>query len=138
MNSQDLAKHGFTRWAAFNLAEEGALLATLPSRPGVYALRWSRVFGRFRGESDIVYIGSAINARGLRKRIRHYFRPGKTQRTSQRIRQLLGLLNDLEFSWVERSDPVEARSLERKLLAEYADDHIELPPLDRQGGDIWE
>jgi hypothetical protein len=61
MKSSELTKYGFGVWAAFNRKNESALLSSLPSSPGVYAIRCSKDYTRRVGRSDILYFGSATN-----------------------------------------------------------------------------
>ncbi len=134
MNSADLLGRGFQTWKPFRLSQESSLLAGLPNEPGVYVLRSPRPFGRYRGSSDIVYIGSTADSKGMKHRIRFYFHPGPTQETNMRIRGKLDLVDDLEIGWKSTADPELARCLEGDLLADYERDHLELPPFNRQTG----
>jgi len=61
-----------------------------PTRSGVYVIRMAggRRFGRLRGESDILYIGSTEAKRELRQRLRQYLHPGPTQWTNKRVNEL--------------------------------------------------
>lgn len=133
MNSTDLADLGFRSWRSFSLSDEKNLLDSLPRQMGVYAIRDTFHFGRYRGDSDIVYFGSTINSDGLRRRIRFYFHPGPSQHTSQRIRKILDQIPTLQIAWIQSEMPKEARSLEKTLLARYFNEHLELPPFNRQG-----
>ena len=133
LNSSQLVDYGFVTWRSFSLIQENALLTVLPKQMGVYVIRDSKNFGRYKGESDIVYIGSTISSRGLKRRIRFYFHPGQTQHTSQRIHNLLRRIHTLEISWICYQSGVDARNLEKKLLNQYHSDHHELPPFNRQG-----
>jgi len=133
MNNEDLKSFGFARWIGFSLLEESVVLENLPKHIGVYAIRDKTGFGRYRGTSDLVYFGSAINQNGLRQRIRLYFHPGPTQQTSQRIHRILEEITTLQIAWVLSSEKEEAKSLETQLLAKYCDDHMELTPFNRQG-----
>jgi excinuclease UvrABC nuclease subunit len=132
MDSTDLRAHGFIEWHQFARIAETALLSKVPSSFGVYALRRTRRFGRFVGDSDIAYIGSAASPKGLRGRIMQYFHPGPSQSTNRRILSLLGRLGDVQLSFVPTNSQQEATSLERSLLADYESDHAELPPLNRR------
>ena len=132
MNSNDLAKKGFQIWYRFSKETEQSLISILPISTGVYVIRREHPFGRLFGQSDIFYIGSATNIRGLKGRIRQYFHPGPSQKTNQRILALLESLNDLELSFLECFSPIEAKNLEKILLYLYEDEHGELPPLNRR------
>ncbi len=128
MKSSDLSKYGLTSWTVFSLAAEKALLALTPERPGVYVLRCCREYQRVNGSSDILYVGSATNAQGLRTRIRQYFHPGPTQTTNKRIRALVGDCSDFEVAFVQTASIPEAKMLEALILEAYERDHRELPP----------
>ena len=132
MKSSDLKSHGFTKWIPFSLEEKDRVLSALPREKGTYVIRKLTEFGRLMGSSDIIYIGSAINNDGIRSRVRHYFHPGPTQLTSQRINSLFSRILDLEISWVTETPTNLARGLETQLLEIYKGDHIELPPLNRR------
>ena len=114
------------------MIQEDALLTVLPKQMGVYVIRDSKNFGRYKGESDIVYIGSTVSSGGLKRRIRLYFHPGQTQHTSQRIHKMLRQIHTLEISWICSLSGVDARRIEKKLLTQYHSDHFELPPFNRQ------
>jgi len=131
MLSKDLHKRGFSEWLPFTLVEQPRLIGELPQSDGVYVIRSSRSFGRYRGESDIVYVGSSTNATGgLKGRAKFFFRPGRSQYTSLRIKALLDRAEELEISF-RVCLAIEARSLEKGILKQYVDDHWELPPYNR-------
>lgn len=132
MNSTDLIPPGFREWAPFNLQAEKVTLAHTPRQCGVYVVRSPRPFGRFRGESDIVYVGSASNANGLKRRIRSYFHPGPSMRTSLRIRSKLDLIDDLHISCRITLASEDPRDIEHEILLAYEREHLELPPFNRQ------
>lgn len=133
LKSSQLVDYGFVTWRSFSLIQENALLTVLPKQMGVYVIRDSKNFGRYQGESDIVYIGSTTSSRGLKRRIRFYFHPGQTQHTSQRIHKMLKHIHTLEISWIRSNAGEDARRIEKKLLNQYFTDHLELPPFNRQG-----
>jgi len=130
MNSEALGPFGFATWHPLNLSVEKSLLALLPSRTGVYAIRCcnsQRVFGA----SDLVYFGKATNADGLKTRIRQYFHPGHGNRTSLRIRAEFACCTDFELSWIEfpAHQAVKAEAL---LIASYEKAHGALPPWNKR------
>ena len=133
MDSCDLTQFGFIAWQAIDATNEKALLVTLPEKFGVYVIRRVQPIGRFQGESDIAYIGKATNAGGLRRRIYQYFHPGPTQTTNQRILAMIAHSNAFQLSNVICETAEEATALEHRLLSQYDSDHLELPPLNRQG-----
>jgi hypothetical protein len=77
-----LTNRGFRVCANFTRIDEREVLAALPTDPGVYAILLAESQHRRRGESDISYIGRAVNQNGLRGRVRQYFHPGPTQSTN--------------------------------------------------------
>ena len=132
MNTNELAEIGFNTWFLFNISNRENLLNTLPTNFGVYVIAIDQPFGRFIGESDIVYIGSTIRKNGgIRTRIKEHFKPGKSQQTNKRISELLNTNIFLRFSVVSKRKPNNARELEKKLLNKYVKQHGELPPLNR-------
>ena len=132
MRSDDLAVQGFGKWYPFNKSAKRRLIAALPNKPGVYAVRSCRDYSRCTGSSDILYIGSAANYRGLKNRIGQYFSPGPTQTTNIRILGLVGDSADFEIAFATVPSAREAKPLEASLLALYEKDHFELPPQNRR------
>ena len=118
MISSQLPK-GFSNW--YQLDDEGRKNA--PSRSGTYIIRLKggHVFGRLKGKSDIVYMGSTVN---LRRRFYQFLHPA-SQLTNQRINNLAKRY-DFEIAWLENDEP---RILEHNLLRQYLGEHDELPPL---------
>jgi hypothetical protein len=133
MTSHELADEGFDTWYAFSLQTEQQVLEALPDdATGVYVIRDKRKFGRYRGESDIVYVGCAPK-QDLKKRISLYFRGHETQLTNKRIHDRLKLIDSLEISCLPCAG-AKAESIERELLRRYEDAHLELPPFNEQRG----
>jgi excinuclease UvrABC nuclease subunit len=128
VKSSDLTKYGFGAWLPFSRANEPLLLPQLPTRPGAYVIRRSTPYQRRKGLSDILYFGSAANARGLKNRLSQYFHPGPTQRTNIRILNLVGGSSDFEVSVVTTDSIPDAKFLESTLLEAYEAEHGELPP----------
>jgi len=120
MISKDLDQQ-FCSWTDL---VDGAL-AGVPEDQGVYVfrLKGGKVFGRLRGESDILYIGST--KKGLRSRIYQYLHPGPTQWTNIRVGKLREKYQ-IELSWSKDRNP---KAAEHNLLVRYFRDHDELPPL---------
>lgn len=92
------------------------VLENMPNTPGVYAIRGPR---RRAYPSDIIYIGSAANARGLHGRIHQYFHPGSGQRTARRIHQRITTEQDLEISYSTTDTWADAKCLEAQLLYRF-------------------
>ncbi len=128
MNSAFLAKVGFMHWLPFNRQGERRLLDRAPQQPGVYVVRRRTPYPRTVGESDIMYIGVAVNEKGLNMRLRQYFHPGPTQKTNRRILGIVGTSDQHEVAWVRTESKAKARSLEAELLEEYEKQHHQLPP----------
>ena len=97
MTTQDLQVNGFAHWGRFNRRAKAELLKRVPRAFGVYIIRKTEPVKRSRGESDIVYVGSACNQNGLRGRINQYYSPGPTQFTNRRILELVGESDDYEI-----------------------------------------
>ena len=81
-------------------------LGDVPHKPGVYLHRDR--FGR------VIYVGKA---RDLRKRLAHYFTPGKQMRADLKTRALIEAIYD--FDWHTVGSEPEALLLEGKLIKEY-------------------
>lgn len=129
MNSTHLSQFEkqFSKWYPFN--KQG--IKNAPGQPGVYVIRTaqSQRFGRLKGESDILYIGSCEARKGLRQRLQHYLHPGPTQWTNRRVNQLAKKYQ-MEVAWCVCDEP---RNFEHDLLIRYLKDHDELPPFNRAG-----
>jgi hypothetical protein len=128
VDSSELAREGFSSWRPFSLASERELLAAAPEAFGVYAVRCLDRHKTRLGQSDLVYIGSAANQRGLKGRIRQYFHYGPTQRTNQRIIRLVGQSTRYEIAFTVSTSPSEVKLLEALLLQRYEAAHGQLPP----------
>jgi len=64
MVSSHLPEYGFENWLPFTPTRGADLLSRVPRKPGVYVIRSQEPYGRVRGVSDILYIGSAVNQKG--------------------------------------------------------------------------
>ena len=126
MDSYTLYKYGFKNWYKLTDIRLGEI--TPPSEPGTYVLRLNRSFGRLRGQSDILYIGSTSN---IYHRIIENYLEGRGGKTTQRIRYYIfdrEYLELIEISWVTTDNP---KQLEEELLKKYEEEHHELPPWNR-------
>jgi len=114
---------GVSEWHPFN--EE--TVKSAPKQSGIYIFRMaqSKCFGRLKGETDILYIGSTEYKGGLRERLQRYLRPGHKPGTNKRI-HAIAKKYDMEIAWCLCG---EASNLELELLGQYFVDHDELPPL---------
>jgi len=132
MQSSNLTNYRFLDWLPFSTETQNQLIPALPSKIGVYVIKYKSEFGRFIGESDIVYIGSTTNKGGLKARIRQYFHPGPTQLTNIRINEMLSRKIGFSISFKTTFTKEEARETENLLLGMYYQDHLELPPQNRR------
>jgi hypothetical protein len=128
MTTGDLGARGFHGWSKFNRPSKSEVLKSLPCKFGVYVLRGTTAIGRIPGASDIAYIGSACNQRGLQGRIRQYFSPGPSQLTNRRIIGIIGDSAEYEIGWCEVTAKSEAVALEQ-----FFEQHGERPPLSLKG-----
>ena len=124
MDSRQVSRtcKGISGWYPLNKDS----LKHAPISHGIYVFRIAqgKCFGRFKGESDILYIGSAEGSRGLKGRLPQYFSPGRTQWTNTRILAMTKKY-PMEVAWCPSAEP---RNLELELLRRYFEDHDELPP----------
>jgi len=99
-----------------------------PAKPGVYKFRLDREISRLCGASDLLYVGKTGS---LASRLKQH-RPARTDGTGVGLackhieKRNLGVV---QVAWHPCNDAQEAAGLESKLLAEYKDNHLELPPL---------
>jgi hypothetical protein len=112
------------------------ILQDAPKKPGIYVFRLSgkQPVQRVKGQSDIVYVGCTTRGKGtIRRRLREHLTEKKIERNTahylQRVQKEVG---KLEVSWKVLGTHRDAMDVERILLAEYEEDHIEFPPLNRQ------
>lgn len=127
MNSKYLLQSGFS--GSVRLKIEGEQnFEKIPIKAAVYALVYQKLFRRLKGNSDIIYIGSTFNRRGLRKRIRQFLHPGPTQTTSIRVNALIREIGSVAVYW-RLMNKRNVRKKEKSLLKKYYNDHRELPPL---------
>src|SRR5439155_27277555 len=85
-------------------------VGSLPHKPGIYLMR-----DRF---GTVLYVGKA---RGLRKRVSHYFQPSRRLGWDVKFRALVEAVHDLDFH-VVRGEP-EALWLEGALIREFHPAH---------------
>lgn len=128
MNSEDLSKMDFSEWRVFNRRTKKELLRAAPQSVGVYAIRRDTSFSQARGASDILYVSSAANQKGLYGRIGQYLSPGPTQWTNKRILALVAEMIIFEISWLVTDTIANSKALEQELLELYLHEHGELPP----------
>jgi hypothetical protein len=117
---------GDIEWSEWYPIDLQSVTALVPDKPGVYEVRADFEFGRLKGHSRIVTIGSAN--RSLRQRlIRQRF--ANTERFMNRAEKLLYRAgHTLEFRYATTAGGQVARQMEAKRLEEYEKEHWELPP----------
>lgn len=102
---------------------------------GAYAFRLKKPFPRLKGESQVVYIGMCNqnpkrNKRpGLWHRLNNYRQ--NLMGGSMRLRLLAGHVggaDQIEYAYEFCDNP---REMEKALLEDYFERHLELPPLNR-------
>lgn len=128
MNSSDLNKNNLV-WTNFTLKNKEGILERSTLDIGVYIIRTDKSFGRLKGSSDILYIGKTNTKGGFKTRMKQYFNPGPSQLTNIRINNFLNNNHVfMEILFLKDNDP---ESLERDLLKKYMEEHLELPPFNR-------
>jgi hypothetical protein len=102
---------------------------------GVYAFRLKSEFGRLKGASQVLYIGmcnqnAEVNRRsGLWHRLQNYRQTNDgASRRLKDVEAAFGGRSHLEYSYVHCDSP---REVEKALLADYFERHLEFPPLNR-------
>jgi hypothetical protein len=102
---------------------------------GVYAFRLKFAFGRLKGVSQVLYIGSCkqnqeVNKRpGLWHRLQNYRQNNDgASRRLKAVEEDFGGRSSIEYSYVTCDSP---REVEEALLNDYFERHLELPPLNR-------
>ena len=116
-------------WTAWYPLQAQPLAVNVPDKPGIYEIRADYKFGRLRGSSRVVYIGSA--ARGpkpsLRKRIGpRVTNPERYLSTAEKFLVRAG--HALEFRFSPARDGKTAKVIEIQRLMDYQSDHWEAPP----------
>ena len=114
------------RWSAWHSFDAEIAGISVPAEPGVYEVRAALEFGRIKGSSPVVTIGSAIAS--LKKRLCEQ-RFGNALRYQNRAEKwLVQAGHTLEFRYTTTGSGQEARYLEALRLMEYENEHWELPP----------
>ena len=123
VKGMDGIKIRFDGWVPFD-----DILDYADKKAGVYEIRMKdgRKFGRVRGESDIVYIGSTTKS--FKSRFRGYMKPGRDQPTNQHVKWF-SKKYEIEVAFLLIGKP---RLYESLLIDTYIADHDELPPLNHQ------
>jgi len=93
----------------------------IPSSPGVYQVHTEFHFGRLKGTSNVVYIGSTYNLWNTLHQ-RRVVEPS----AAEKILWIHNHVLEVRFMASESLD--KARTFEQSLLEEYEKEHWELPP----------
>jgi hypothetical protein len=106
----------------------GIAFKSAPTSPGVYVFQLAegKSIHRLKGGSGIIYVGSTARGRGgLKQRLRNHTK-------SSFLNLIRTEIGDVEVSW--RVVPTHERALfeEAQILWKYLQDHLELPPMNRQ------
>ncbi len=120
----------------------GRSSAQAPAQPGVYMFRLDRSIPRLFGDSDLLYIGGtkSLSRRFKQHRIARSDGTGVGLVLQHIENRNLGLV---QIAWHPCNSTKEAFDFEWTHLAEYKDDHLELPPLNsnqpkrRKGQALW-
>ena len=116
---------GFSDWYLW----PGPALDKASQSPGVYVFRVKgSPCGRLLGHSDLIYIGTTTK-QGLSGRLREHANQKDGRHWLKRIPNEVG---KLEVAWLTLGTHDAARIKESDLLVQYAREHIELPPGNRQ------
>lgn len=103
-----------------------------PNLPGVYVFRLAgRPFGRLQGQSDVIYVGTTAKKGKSTVRSRLKQHSGQQDRRHW-LQRVPSQISPLEVAWIVCQERHEALLRESNLLREYMEDHIELPPGNRQ------
>lgn len=139
MDSKKLLKGGFKLFGEFNLLD----FKNNPNREllkitGVYALCLKEKFNRLLESTDILYIGQSGGAgkgRFVLERLTDYCKGALSAPQDKRIHDSLKRLLDLKKVVNLLYKPLskeECKEVESGLLKEFYNDHLELPPFNRQ------
>jgi len=115
-------------WSAWYPLDREVVGRVVSDKPGVYEVRWKDgTIPRFRGSSEVLYIGQA---KGLRGRILQMLTLGAPHIANVPIDWAIKNSYSLQFRWVQNDSP---RQCEKELLREYQRQHIDTPPFNRVG-----
>jgi len=150
MDSKSLTQIGFKRFGEFNYECIKDKNSTI-NFPGVYVFILNRSFSRLQGKTDILYIGQSggrsPRGRPIIERMNDYLRAYKSAPQDKRIGDSLNmiktkvrigrilknpLLKNKVYIFYKKLSPDQCKKEESDLLKKYSEDHIELPPLNRQ------
>ena len=128
-NTEDAYRYRWSDW--FPLACCALLKENVPHQPGIYEIRLNREFGRVRGTTRIVNIGRALDT--LYQRVYRDKACNSSRHHAGTMKWLVLEDATFEVRWFVTSDKEQAKSAEKKRLAEFICRHWELPPGQLQG-----
>lgn len=118
--AEDWMAKGWSGW----LPLDEKNIKSVPKFPGVYEIRFKDYsFGRLRGSTNTIYIG-CVEKRDLRIRLKGLIK-GRHVAAPRIHRIRKELQKELEFRFKVSFD---GKHVEKELLNEYEDRHLELPP----------
>lgn len=104
----------------------------IPAMPAVYVICSDKKIGRLHGENEILYVGATgeLGGKTDRCRLRTYCYPSNhhDREIKRRTNLLINLGGILTLQWKTVSTRKEALDLEANILADYLNEHGELPP----------
>ena len=98
----------------------------VPDEPGVYEIKTDYEFGRLRGKSHVVYVGSTVKS--LKGRLVHQRIKDPKENLSRTEQLLREAGHALELRFAVASDGKIAKHMEAQRLMDYEKEHWELPP----------
>ena len=128
-STEDVDRYRWSDW--FPLECCHLLEDNVPKKPGIYEIRLNREFGRVRGTTRIVNIGMA--AKSLNTRVYRQKACDPDGHHSGTMKWLALEDATFEVRWFVTGDKEQAKSAEKKRLAEFICRHWELPPGQLQG-----
>jgi hypothetical protein len=117
---------GSRSWSPWYRFDDEQAKAAVPHRPGVYEVRTDFEFGRLKGSSRVVTIGSAVPSLRTRLCKQRFHNPARYLNRAEKWLVQEG--HTLEFRYFAAITGEEARRFEAVRLIEYEYEHGELPP----------
>ena len=115
-----------SKWSSWYSLDARVETTNVPDKPGIYEVKTDIIFGRLKGESSVVTIGSSGTS--LRKRLCEQRIRNSVRYLNRAEKWLVQAKHSLEFRYVTTANREEARYLEVLRLLEYENEHWELPP----------
>ena len=128
---EDAVKKGWGEWQKLDTLEP----EDITEYCGVYEIATTRPFNRLKGTTTTLYIGKSLEAEdGLRARLGNFNKRPSFRRTlKKRIYPIRDELSECLWIRFRVIDPDEVNKTEKKLLEEFEQAHLELPPCNRSG-----